>query len=37
MTPANTLTKAQRNQIITLAGTLDDYNNGLTGPGHCSE
>ena len=37
ITPASTLTKAQRNQIITLAGTLDNYNNGLTGPGHCSE
>lgn len=26
-----------RAQFITLAGILDGYNNGLTGPGHCSE
>lgn len=26
-----------RAQFIELAGVLDDYNNGLTGPGHCSE
>jgi len=26
-----------RQLFITLAGILDDYNNGLTGPGHCSE
>lgn len=26
-----------RKQFISLAGTLDNYNNGLTGPGHCSE
>jgi hypothetical protein len=36
-TPASTLTKAQRNQVIAAAGTLDQYNNGITGPGHCSE
>ncbi|HEU0031432.1 MAG TPA: hypothetical protein VFQ53_12425 [Kofleriaceae bacterium] len=24
-------------QMIALASTLDDYNNGLIGPGHCSE
>jgi hypothetical protein len=24
-----------RAQFIDLAGTLDDYNNGLIGPGHC--
>lgn len=28
---------ALRAQIIALAGTLDEYNNGLIGPGHCSE
>jgi hypothetical protein len=28
---------AQRAQFISLAGILDDYNNGLTGPGHCVE
>jgi len=26
-----------RQQFISLAGILDAYNNGLTGPGHCSE
>jgi hypothetical protein len=26
-----------RADFIALAGTLDAYNNGLTGPGHCSE
>lgn len=24
-----------RDQLIALAGTLDSYNNGVTGPGHC--
>jgi hypothetical protein len=43
----NTFTPAQigalkgsstlRQQFIALAGILDNYNNGLTGPGHCSE
>ncbi len=28
---------AARIQITSLAQLLDDYNNGLTGPGHCSE
>ena len=28
---------ANRNQVISLASTLDSYNNGLIGPGHCSE
>ena len=26
-----------RNIFVSLAETLDDYNNGLTGPGHCDE
>lgn len=26
-----------RAEMIALAQTLDDYNNGITGPGHCSE
>lgn len=26
-----------RQQFISLAATLDNYNNGLIGPGHCSE
>lgn len=29
--------KALRQQFISLASTLDQYNNGLIGPGHCSE
>jgi hypothetical protein len=29
--------KETRNQFISLAGILDDYNNGYIGPGHCSE
>jgi hypothetical protein len=36
-TPASVLTKAQRQQVLGWAGTLDQYNNGLIGPGHCSE
>ncbi len=28
---------SQRNVWISLASTLDDYNNGLIGPAHCSE
>jgi len=41
--PANTPASAAllkgnaRNQLITWAGILDAYNNGITGPGHCSE
>jgi hypothetical protein len=27
---------AQRTQLITWANLLDDYNNGLVGPGHCA-
>jgi hypothetical protein len=38
-TPAQAaaLKGAARNAIVALAATLDDYNNGLIGPGHCSE
>jgi len=36
-TPASSLTNAQKNQIKAWAATLDQYNNGLIGPGHCSE
>ena len=36
-TPASVLTRAQRQQALGWAGTLDQYNNGLIGPGHCSE
>jgi hypothetical protein len=30
-----TLTRDQRREALDLAETLDDYNNGLIGPGHC--
>jgi hypothetical protein len=30
-------TRALRGQFTSLAGTLDAYNNGLIGPGHCDE
>lgn len=36
-TTPTTMTRAQRNTALTLATTLDQYNNGLIGPGHCSE
>jgi hypothetical protein len=36
-TPTSSLTRAQRNALITLATTLDNYNNGVIGPGHCTE
>jgi len=32
-----TFTKAQKSAMVALASTLDSYNNGLIGPGHCSE
>jgi hypothetical protein len=35
--PPGTLTDAERAEAIDLADTLDDYNNGLIGPGHCDE
>ena len=28
---------ALRKQFVELAGILDDYNNGITGPGHCPD
>jgi hypothetical protein len=34
-TPTSTLSKAVRAQALGYAGTLDDYNNGRIGPGHC--
>jgi len=36
-TPASSLSKSLRAQVISYAGVLADYNSGLTGPGHCSE
>lgn len=35
--PGASLTKAQKAELIGYATTLDQYNNGLIGPGHCSE
>jgi hypothetical protein len=32
-----TLSPAERTQALGFATTLDNYNNGLIGPGHCSE
>lgn len=31
------LTRSQKNQVNAWAGILDQYNNGLIGPSHCSE
>ena len=31
----NSLTSAQRQQVLAWAATLDDYNNGKIGPAHC--
>jgi hypothetical protein len=36
-TGSTTLTKTQRTQALAWASTLDNYNNGIIGPGHCSE
>lgn len=36
-TPSSKFSKAQRTLAMQLASTLDKYNNGLIGPGHCSE
>ncbi len=33
----NSLTSRQKSTVIALAKTFDDYNNGLIGPGHCSQ
>ncbi|MDM7323415.1 MAG: hypothetical protein P3W93_000190 [Thermus sp.] len=35
--PSDSLDKATSNQAKGYAATLDSYNNGLTGPGHCTE
>jgi len=34
-TPTSTLSRAVRADFIATAGILDNYNNGLIGPGHC--
>ena len=31
------LSKAKKNQVLSWATTLDKYNNGLIGPGHCNQ
>jgi hypothetical protein len=31
------LTKSQQSYVLGLAAALDNYNSGLTGPGHCTE
>ena len=36
-TPSSSLPSAVRNQASNYASLLDGYNNGVTGPGHCSE
>jgi hypothetical protein len=36
-TPTSTLTPETRAEIIALADDLDEYNNGLIGPGHCGD
>jgi hypothetical protein len=36
-TPSSSLTRAERAAVIANATTLDNYNNGVVGPGHCSE
>ncbi len=36
-TPSSHLSKQLRAQVIAKAALLDAYNNGLIGPGHCSE
>lgn len=36
-TPTKNFSKTEKQQLLTWATTLDRYNNGLTGPGHCSE
>jgi len=36
-TPTSTLSRAVRADFIATAVILDNYNNGLIGPGHCSK
>ena len=36
MSPTTKWSKTQKDAMTALAATLDRYNNGLTGPGHCS-
>jgi hypothetical protein len=36
-TPASNLSKTVRQDAVSAAGTLGSYNEGLIGPGHCSQ
>jgi len=36
-TPSSNLSKAVRQDAVAAAGTLGSYNEGLIGPGHCSQ
>jgi hypothetical protein len=36
-TPSSNLTKTEKAQVLYYANLLDNYNNGLVGPVHCSE
>ncbi len=35
--PSAALSKSTRTYVLSVASILDNYNNGLIGPGHCSE
>lgn len=35
--PSSLLSKSERNQVLSYANILDQYNNGYIGPGHCTE
>jgi hypothetical protein len=35
--PTPAPTGSLRTQVLARATTLDNYNNGITGPGHCTE
>jgi hypothetical protein len=37
LNPTSSFSKAQKANMVALAGTLGSFNQGLTGPGHCSE
>lgn len=37
LNPNSGFTKAQKANMVSLAGTLGSFNQGITGPGHCSE
>jgi hypothetical protein len=36
-TPSSSLSPSVRARAIATADLLDDYNNGLIGPGHCDD